>query len=100
MDFAEFTRRVSYLRVANLVRTTASRGLTAVEPYHDRVRAAVLRRLDPAPKRMHHQRLALALEASERADPEALYAHWLGAGDGARAAQYAARAAEQAAHAL
>src|SRR5258708_4821279 len=32
--------------------------------------------------------------------PEALYAHWLGAGDGARAAQYAARAAEQAGHAL
>src|SRR6185437_8409477 len=48
-----------------------------------------------------HERLARALESAQGgADPEALSTHWREAGDDARAADYAAKAAEAAARAL
>ena len=40
----------------------------------------------PAEVRRAHERLALALEATGRADPEALAVHWRGAGDNDKAA--------------
>jgi hypothetical protein len=100
IDFGEFTRRLGELRAAHLVRTSGARRTDTVEPYHDRVRAALTARLDPHHKRRLHERLALALEASGRADPELLSIHWRGAGDTERAAHYAATAAAQAAEAL
>ena len=99
-DFGEFARHVALLRAANLVRTSGTRGADRIEPYHDRVRESIVRRLDHAERRTLHQKLALALEGSGRADPEMLVTHWRGAGDKVRAAQYAAAAAEQAARAL
>jgi serine/threonine protein kinase len=100
IDFAEFGRRAAMLRVANLVRTTGARRTDAIEPYHDRVREAVLQHLDSRLRKKCHERLALALEAHGRSDPEALSVHWRGAGDLERAAHYAAVAAKQAADAL
>ncbi len=98
--FGEFARRMATLRAANLVRTSGARGSDTVEPYHDRVREAVLWHLDAHRLRACHQRLAVALEAAEQADPEGLAIHWHGAGDDERATRYAAFAAAQAADAF
>jgi hypothetical protein len=100
VEHAEFGRHVALLRASNLVRTAGTRGADRIEPYHDRVRESIMRRLDDRERRTLHEKLALALEGSGRADPEALVTHWRGAGDAGRAAQYAAAAAEQAARAL
>ena len=100
LDAATFGKQVGLLRVAHLVRTTGTRGTDFIEPYHDRVRAAVLTHLSDTTARAQHRRLALALEASKHADPEALALHWREAGERARAAEYAAQAAQKAARAL
>src|SRR5262249_33554146 len=44
-----------------------------------------------------HERLALALEASDEADPEALFFHWHGAGNREKAGRFAIAAAAEAA---
>lgn len=73
----------------------------AFEPYHDRVRELVTARLDDASRRSLHRRLADALESPGRdADPALLMRHLAGAGDEARAAVFAERAAAAAAAAL
>jgi hypothetical protein len=100
LDPASFGKQVGLLRVAHLVRTTGTRATDFIEPYHDRVRAAVLANLGGPRERTQHRRLALALEASKFADPEALALHWREAGERARAAEYAAQAAVKAARAL
>jgi hypothetical protein len=100
LDAATFGKQVGLLRVAHLVRTTGTRGGDFIEPYHDRVRAAVLMNLTEATTRAQHRRLALALEAANHADPEALALHWREAGERARAAEYAAQAAARAVRAL
>lgn len=45
LDENEFTKSISLLRVANLLRGTGERKKHPVEPYHDRVREAVLAHL-------------------------------------------------------
>jgi len=71
-------------------------GQHEVETYHDRIRETVVAHLTPEERKHHHLRLAIALEASRRADPEVLAAHYEGAEDRDRASLYAARAAERA----
>jgi eukaryotic-like serine/threonine-protein kinase len=71
-------------------------GQHEVETYHDRIRETVFAHLTPEERKHHHLRLAIALEASRRADPEVLAAHYEGAEDRERASLYAARAAERA----
>ena len=100
IDLGELTRRVAVLRAGNLARTAGARRTDTLEPYHDRVREAVLIGLDAATERALHLRLALALEASHAGDPESLAEHWRGAGDAEKAATYAVWAAAQAAEAL
>src|SRR5205823_9804107 len=51
LDTATFGKQVGLLRVAHLVRTTGTRGSDYIEPYHDRVRAAVLTHLVEATAR-------------------------------------------------
>jgi hypothetical protein len=99
---AQVARRAALLRAANLVRTASVRGQEAVSPYHDRVREAVLARLDAESQKMHHHSLAHALEregAAER-EPQVLVRHLLGAGYVAEASTQAARAADRAAEML
>jgi tetratricopeptide (TPR) repeat protein len=100
MDPESFARVSSLLRAANLVRTGGARGGDAIEPYHDRVREAVLSHLDESRRSACHELIALALEASTTSDPKALATHWRGAGQRERAAGYAIGAAEQASKAL
>lgn len=100
IDFNEVVRRVGILRAQNLVRTAGVRRADTVEPYHDRVREAVLLHIDAETRRRCHERLAIALTAAERADPEALATHWEGAGDTDKAVVHALRAAAQAEEAL
>jgi hypothetical protein len=102
LDGAAFWSAVGALRAAHLVRTDGPRGDDDVEPYHDRVREAVVRHLGGDFRRRAHERLARAIEASPGADRlvELLLHHWESAGDAARAGQLAERAADRAAAAL
>jgi serine/threonine protein kinase len=100
MDFTGFSKRVSRLRVAHLLRWSDAGHAESIEPYHDRVRAAVLAHLDAAKRTDWHRRLAVALEVSGKGDPEALAAHWHGAGEADKAMRYALSAAGQADAAL
>jgi serine/threonine protein kinase len=92
-------RAIALLRVANLVKT-AGPTLARLEPYHDRVRDAVLATLGPDEQRALHRALAVALETEQADDAEALAFHWRAAGDDRRAARWALDAADQAAATL
>jgi serine/threonine protein kinase len=100
MSFGDFAKEVALLRVAHFLRTSGMRASDHVEPYHDRVRKAVLSHLDAPAARDHHRRLALAFETTGQADAEALTIHWREAGDAGKAAHFAQIAAEKATKAL
>jgi hypothetical protein len=94
LEPAEGARRADALRTANLVRLSTE----TIEPYHDRVREALLTRIDEKVRRERHRALALALESAGAATtaPQALVRHLEAAGDRARAAEQAQRAARMA----
>jgi tetratricopeptide (TPR) repeat protein len=91
---------VAILRGANLIRVRRARAIDAIEPYHDRIREAVVHRIPRAARMALHGRLAKALEATGRADPETVASHWREAGDLVREAALVEVAAAQAARAL
>ncbi len=90
-----FAKQLALMRVANLVRSGGVRASDPIEPYHDRVREAVLAHLDDARRTATHARLALALETAG-ASPEVLLGHFEASGQYQRAAKYAERSAERA----
>ncbi|HEX8794775.1 MAG TPA: protein kinase [Polyangiaceae bacterium] len=100
MEMAAFARVVAQLRVAHMVVTSGGRASDRIEPYHERVRAAVVKPLSKRERVGCHRRLALALEAARWPDGEALSLHWALAGEPVRAAKYAVAAAHQASEAL
>ena len=109
---------VKSLRLAHLLRADHHRGKRWLEPYHDRVRSAVLEHLAPSTRRRHHRTMAELLEAewaarevaprtrrlptveSAGVEYQPLARHWREAGELDRAADYAARAAHEATRAL
>jgi eukaryotic-like serine/threonine-protein kinase len=95
-----FAKAVSLLRVSHMVQTRGARDSDSIEPYHDRVRTAVLALLDQSRRADVHRRLALALEADKPLDAESLIIHWRGAGNLEQAAHYAVLAGDRAAEAL
>jgi serine/threonine protein kinase/tetratricopeptide (TPR) repeat protein len=95
-----FRKAVSLLRVSHMVQTRGARDSDRIEPYHDRVRTAVLAHLDPTRSAAVHRRIALTLEGNQTVDPESLVAHWCGAGDLERAANFAMLAGDRASEAL
>jgi hypothetical protein len=100
MTSSDFAKKVALLRISHFVRTTGIRKSDFIEPYHDRIRAAVLGHVTGQMRKSYHRRLALALETSHQADPEALAIHWQGAGEAAAAIHYATLAAQQASSAF
>ncbi len=88
------------LRSGHLLRSRGGRGQDRVEPYHDRLREAIVELIPPARLREIHDRLAMTLEASGDADPETIGEHYLRAGAQDEAAEHFAVAAEAAAEAL
>jgi serine/threonine protein kinase/tetratricopeptide (TPR) repeat protein len=88
------------LRADNLASTAGIGPGETVEPFHDRVREAVLGTIEGPRKRALHGKIALGLEAWGGADLEALTLHFRDAGDAERSSAYAARAGDQAASAL
>jgi tetratricopeptide (TPR) repeat protein len=96
MDFNEFARWVSVLRVAKFVQTTGARQTDTVAIFHDRVRQAMIKHMSNARRRHCHERLALAMETTGGAPFEALATHWGGAGDSNKAYTYLRNACEQA----
>lgn len=97
---ADFAQVAAQLRVGNLARTGGARKRDRIETYHDRIRDAVSLKLDAPRRRELHRDLAHALEASGRADEEALAVHHHGAGDDDKASTYAAQAAAAATRAF
>ena len=91
---------IEVLRGLHLIRTRTSGDRDEIEPYHDRIREAVVGELSPEALRADHLRLARSLEGSRSTDPEALALHFQEAGEPERAAEYAAAAAKRAADAL
>jgi tetratricopeptide (TPR) repeat protein len=95
-----YGRHLARLRVGHLISVTGARASDTAEPYHDRVRAALLAHLDDEARAQLHGALARALETTGSRDVEALAMHWRGARDADRAAAYAMQAADAAANAL
>ncbi len=91
---------VRTLEHEGLLRTTTLEGRTAVEVYHDRIREAIVARLPADGLRRRHGQIAITLERLTDPDPQELFTHYLGAGDGGRARQYGSAAADRAARAL
>jgi serine/threonine protein kinase len=96
LSLTEVDRQVVALRIAALAKTVGSRGERKVEPYHDRIREALLARLDRELVRELHARIAPLLEQEPEADFELVAQHYLDAGERERAAALFEKAAERA----
>jgi hypothetical protein len=92
----EFAALSAELRTAQLLRSSGPSRTDTVEPYHDRVREAVLKRLPEEARTELHARLAHALEDCGAEDPQVLVRHLLAVGDTTRASAQAERAARKA----
>jgi hypothetical protein len=87
---------ISLLRTRRFLRAGLRDGREVVEVIQDRIRETIVGHLSKSAVSEHHARIARALEATPDADIEALATHLLGAGEKARGAQFAERAAENA----
>jgi hypothetical protein len=88
------------LRAVRMVRTRGTRQTDFAEPYHDRVREALVSELPPSRTREIHARLAAASERWGVGEPEQLVVHYAEAGEGGRAGETAIQAARAAADKL
>ena len=79
-----------------LIRRRGRQGTDVVEPYHDRIRNAVVAGLDQATLHAVYARLALAVEECDRERTDLLARYWLLAEDHERSARYALEAAAEA----
>ena len=82
------------------MRSHRADGRSTVEPFHDRIVAAVLADVDPARARQIHRDLADVLERADDPDIERLRVHLGAAGETRRAAAYTLQAAARASAAL
>jgi serine/threonine protein kinase len=97
---ADANTAVLALRDAFLVRQGSSSAGETIAPYHDKIAEATQRLMSPDARSAVHRSLAETIERHAPNDADALCVHWEGAGDSARAAACAYRAAEHAASTL
>jgi hypothetical protein len=95
----EVRQRAALLRTDHLARIAGTGAATRLEPYHDRVTAAVLAGLPAKRVRALHTRLAAAFEAAG-SDAELVATHLEGAGQPTRAVGFVTEAAAAAVRAL
>ena len=98
LDGSALARAIASLRVASLARELRrGRGLgLALEPFHDRVRESVARRIPAGQLRELHARLAMALETNgAQGNPQLLLRHFRLAELPEQAARYAEEAANR-----
>ncbi|NVB79819.1 MAG: protein kinase [Kofleriaceae bacterium] len=95
------TKVIDALRATSLVKTSGTRKNDPVEPYHDRVREAVVARVPLPRRRRYHERLAVVLASSKTAtkDPLTVVRHLEAAGS-AEAGELAIQGARRAEEAL
>ena len=91
---------INELRDTHLLRTARIGDADALEVWHDRIREAVVAKINRAEVADVHLRLGHAIEASPEPDPEALAQHFRAAGAKWKASHYAALAARRADAAL
>lgn len=91
---------LSTLQANGLIRANRLKDREVLETAHDQVRETVVRGLTPESAKVHHRRLAHALEAWGLADPETLALHFHAAEEPETAGEYITRAAKQASEAL
>jgi hypothetical protein len=91
---------VSQLSRAHLLRSSGGGKGTRIEPYHARIRGAVLAALTPEETRSLHMRLARSLEKEAAPDPSVLFGHFLAARELERASHFARLAGDEASRAL
>ncbi len=91
-------RLVGALQGAYLLRPAGS--AATVEPYHDRLREAVVSKLPASRLSEIHLRLARAMESRGTDEPETLSEHYLKGGERGLAAMHSARAASAASRKL
>src|SRR6185436_2600479 len=84
---------VSSLRAAQFLRTGGAEH--TLELYHDRIRHTLASQFSPQKVTQIHRRLAQATDGRGIDDPDAMFAHYLGAGARVRAASPAAVAAKK-----
>ncbi|MFB6374592.1 MAG: hypothetical protein ABEN55_16060, partial [Bradymonadaceae bacterium] len=94
-DLSDF----SMLRSDRLTRATGTDG-ERLEPYHDRIRDALVDRLSEQERRTIHMELARVFESLRQPDPETIGSHLEAAGRPERASGYMVEAADEAAEAL
>ncbi len=87
------------LESIRLIRQTGGQ-VNRVACYHDRIREAVVYGLSPGRLAACHRMLVLALEMEKSPDPISITEHLLGAGELARAGEFAVKAARLAAETL
>lgn len=88
---------IEFLRAGNWVRSCALEGREAFETFHDRIRETIVSLVPDDHRAVRHRRLAEAWEGAGTASSATLVEHFMAAGLGARAAEHARRAADQAA---
>jgi hypothetical protein len=100
LDAGAYADCAAALSIERLARASDAHGRARVEPYHDRVREAVLGHLSAPTLRDGHLRLAIALEGAGVDDSARVGRHFADGGEPARALRYVVRAAEEADGAL
>jgi hypothetical protein len=95
-DVADPADALSRLRVERLLRVEPHGAELWIEPYHDRIRAAVTAAVTEDDARHLHARIAAALDGRAGTTAAQLAAHWRAAGEDARARALARTAAAEA----
>ncbi len=94
-------RGLAVLYLGRLARRVSHAGShPLIDAYHDKVREAILRHLEPERRRHLHRRLAEALEDWGEASATSMADHWIAAEQGDRAAVHLIDAAQMAFEAL